>query len=196
MERKWMTALVACAVMAMASGSYAQRESGRGNRGSRSGAGENNSHSGVIDYKDLSERNTLRTEREDRKKKAEEEAKKKAEEAKKKAEAQKRQQGDQDKRNGKTATTMTSSRGTSGTKTASRPGAAGSRATKPVNAGGGTDPTLREVTEVMLDAVKTQKVQFDPEKAKTEPGMLLLNEPRFDETQRTRAVDQGIGQPL
>jgi penicillin-binding protein 1A len=173
------------------------RDSQRGTRGSRdTSANRNGSKSGVIDYRDISERNTQKTARDDKKEKAAEEAKKKAEEEKRHAERQKRYEQDKQQREGGKATSMSSSGGTSGTKTASRNPKGGGHATKPVNAGGSTDPTTREVTEVMLEAVKTQTVHFDPAKAKDDPGMLILNAPRYDSTKRVRAGDAGIASPL
>lgn len=166
------------------------RSSGRGSSG-RGGVSNNN---GVINYQDNSSRSTLKTERDERKKKAEEEAKKKAEEDRRRKEREEREKRWNEMRNGNNnRNTQSNSRSTSGSKTAK---GGNSRASKPDNKGGSTDPTTREVTEVMLDAVKTRTVQFDPAEAATQPGMLMLNSPRFDGTQRVRAGEKPIVEPL
>ncbi len=172
--------------------------SGFGQRGivDRSGSGN---------YEDISQRKTRSTEREDRKKKEAEEAKKKAEEEKRRDERRKRYEEENNRRNGdnKPATGMSSSnnRSTTGSKTANNrnnrgPGKNAGAATQPVTAGGGTDPTTQEVNEVILNSVKTQKVDFDVEAARKNPDIILLNEPKFDPSDRVRAGDTGMAQPL
>ena len=171
-------------------GSWAQRSSERGSGrsgGSRGGVSSNN---GVINFQETNKRNTQKTERDDRKKKEEEERKKKEEEEKRRKEREARWGGNN---NNKPAITMGNNRSTSGSKTA---GKGGGPATKPVNAGGSSDPTLRDVTSVMYDAVKTQRVDFDPVKAKNTPGILLLNAPRNTEADRIRAGEASIAEPL
>ena len=169
------------------------RSSGRSGSG-RSGVSSSN---GVINYQDNSSRNTLKTERDDRKKKAEEEAKKKAEEDRRRKEREEREKRWNEMRNGNNnnnnRNTQSQNRGTSGSQTAK---GGNGRASKPDNKGGSTDPTTREVTEVMLDAVKTRTVQFDPAEAATQPGMLMLNSPRYDGSQRIRAGEKPIVEPL
>ena len=156
--------------------------------------------SGVINYSDLSSRQTRRTDREDRQKKEAEEAKKKAEEQrreKERADRMKRWQDERGQRPGGSTTASSNNRQTTGSRTAgNNPNGRGKSATAPVTTGGSYDPTTREVTEVMLDAIKTRHVQFDPEEARENPSMILLNAPRSDPNQRRRATDTGIARPL
>ncbi len=177
-----------------AAASMAQRGSGRDRDGRDQG------QQGTIDYNDLSRRNTARTEREDKKEKEAEAAKKKAEEEKRRAEREKRGSEDAKNRGAATGTTTLGAKATTDSKeaakkTAGKPGTPG-KATQPVNTGGSADPTSKEVTQVMLDAVKTQTVNFDVEEAKKNPDVILLNAPKFDPTERTRAGDAGIAAPL
>lgn len=171
------------------------------------GASQGWSQRGVINYEDLSQRNTRSTDRDEKKKeeaKKAADAKRKAEEQKKRDERQKEYESRRNKDNKDekkpTATTSASGRTTTGTRTAPQaPGArsAGAKsAPKTRNAGGTTDPTAREVTEVMLDAVRTQSVNFDVEAAENDPGIIMLNAPKFDPKDRARAGDAGIAQPL
>lgn len=178
------------------------------------------SQRGVINpatnYDDLSRRDTRSSER-DEKKKADA---KKAEDAKRKADEQakrdERQKANEERRNndnkddkkpadaGKTAAAARTAGGspTSGTGAArtAQGGnvgkAAGKGPRQPGGAGGTTDPTTREVTEVMLDAVRTQTVNFDVEAARNDPGMIMLNAPKLTPKNRVRAGDASIAQPL
>jgi hypothetical protein len=157
-----------------------------------------------FNYNDISQRKTRQTEREAKQKKDAEEAKKKAEEEKRnkeRADRMKKWEEDRAKRNGTSTAGSTSagSKSTSGTRTASggqRGGEKGKNATAPKTTGGSYDPTTREVTEVMLDAIKTQHVNFDPEEAAQKPSVILLNAPTVDPKERKRAADFGIAQPL
>lgn len=192
MKKQLMTGALAGLMLVSAGIGQAQRGRDRDAR--------DQSQQGTIDYSDLSRRNTARTEREDRKEKEAEAAKKKAEEEKRRAEREKRGSEDSKNRGTASGTTTMQARGTTGSKeaakkTAAKPGTPG-RATQPVNTGGSTDPTTKEVTEVMLSAVKTQTVNFDVEAAKNDPDVILLNPPQFDSTKRTRAGDAGIAAPL
>lgn len=164
--------------------------------------------SGIVkfDYQDPSQRRTQRKEREDRQKKAADEAKKKAEEAKRQQERaermrqwQERNRRDDNRSGGPgQGNAAGNNRTTTGTAAGARQTGNNRRptATLPTTVGGSYDPTTREVTEVMLDAIKTQHVQFDPEEAANKPGVLLLNKPQADPAARTRAVDTGIAHPL
>ena len=203
MNGKLTMSFLAALVVLGVSGVGAQRTSGRDNGSNReTGRGSNrsgvSSSNGVINYQDTSKRNTQSTERDERKKKAEEEAKKKAEEEKRRAERDKRNGNDQQKATSMVSSTRAGNGNTSGSRNAQGGKPGSGPATKPVNAGGSTDPTTQDVTAVMLNAVRTQTVDFDPAKAKEEPGIMLLNAPKFDGTKRTRAGAGGgsIAQPL
>lgn len=162
--------------------------------------------SGIVkfDYQDPSQRKTQRKEREERQKKAAEEAKKKADEAKRQQERTERMRQWQERsrpNQGQQGNTSAGNRDTTGTRTAGgarQPGGNNRKptATLPTTVGGSYDPTTREVTEVMLDAIKTQHVQFDPAEAADKPGVILLNKPQTDPATRRRAVDSSIAQPL
>lgn len=163
--------------------------------------------SGVIkfDYQDPSQRKTRRTEREDRQKKEAEEAKKKAEEAKRNKEREERMKRWQDERakrdDGKSKQGGTTTASGHPAQGSGKPGApqtakGANSAAMPKTAGGNTDPTTREVTEVMLDAIKTQHVNFDLKEARDNPSVILLNPPQTDPSQRRRAAEGSIAQPL
>ncbi len=178
------------------------------------------SQRGVINYDDLSQRNTRSTERDKEKK----EAAKKAEDAKRKSDEEKkrdeRRKQYEDRRNddkkddkkddqkpgkaanaSKSGTAVKATGATSKTSDAMK-AALAARAKKgdgkaPAKAaGGGTDPTAREVTDVMLDSVRTQLVTFDVEDAQDDPSIIILNAPKFNPKDRVRAGDSGMAQPL
>lgn len=192
MKTTLMTGFLAAMVLLGTYNAQAQRNGDARAERAASGRGGVSSSNGVINYQDNSSRNTLKTERDDRKKKAEEEAKKKAEEDKRRKEREEREKRWNDMRNG--GRTGMQSGSTTGSKTAAKAGPG--RATKPDNKGGSSDPTTREVNEVMLEAVKTQTVNFDPAEAKSKPGILLLNSPKFDGTKRLRAGEKPLVEPL
>jgi hypothetical protein len=152
---------------------------------------------GAGGYEDISKRQTRNTEREDRKKREAEEAKKKAEEEKRREERRKRyeaESGRKEPAKGMSTTTGSKDMG-QGRKGPGR-GAPKGGATQPVTAGGSTDPTSQEVNEVILNSVKTRRVDFDANAAKRNPTIILLNKPKFDPSDRVRAGDTGIAQPL
>lgn len=148
--------------------------------------------SGLLNYRDLSKKDNQRTQREERKKREAEEAKRKAEEEKRRQERTQRWQQEQARRNPQRtpATNAKDSKTSSGKSAISR--GVGNKSVPD----GSSDPTMREITEVMLDAVKTRKVDFDPEEARDQPNLILLNSPVFDATTRVRAGDASIAQPL
>lgn len=160
-------------------------------RGNRSGKVQ-----GTLDYQDPSKRKSQSNMREDREKK-EAEAKKKADEAKKKDERRKHYEDEKKRRdearNGKDKASK-DNKGTSDSKSADAKKRKGAKS--PDSAGGSSDPTLSDVTEVMLNAVKTRTVHFDPDKAKNDPGIILLNQPKFNTKDRVRAGDFGVGEEL
>lgn len=156
------------------------------------------SQTGVINYEDISKRKTRSTEREDRKKREAEEAKKKAEEEKRRDERRKRYEAANNRnQNNPGKPDGDKKDDTTGTKAA-----AGQRAPRPVGArspgttGGSSDPTTQEVNEVILNAVKTRTVHFDPEKAESNPNLIILNEPKHQLKSRIRAGDTGMGEAL
>lgn len=156
---------------------------------------------GLLDYQDPSQRRTRRSDREDRQKREAEEAKKKAEEERRRKEREDRRnrwQQDRDRRDGRGVQTSGNDRGT--TRSGQNRSAGRERergpATAPVTSGAGSELTTREVTEVMLDAIKTRHVQFDPQEARENPGMILLNAPKSDPAERKRAAESVVAQPL
>lgn len=147
-------------------------------------------------YDDISRRSTQRTEREERRKKEAEEARKKAEEEKRNKERQERRQRYEQERREREEGRNKKDEGENNAQ-ARRP--ADKRAPAPRAAAAAeapVDPTTREVTDVMLDSVRTRTVDFEPARASDNPGLLLLNPPKYDNTNRTRAGDYGIGQAL
>lgn len=196
--RKFLwVAIMAAAVVNMPDYGFAQRGDVRGSsRGNARGSTRGNSG---FNYQDISQRNTQRTEREARQKKEAEEAKKKAEEERKKKEREDRMKrwrdsrGDRD--DDKKSSKESAGKATQIGKSADRK-KPGEPASAPVTTGGSYDPTTRQVTEVMLDAVKTQEVKFSRVEAADDPSIILLNEPRHNPEERKRAADFGIGKPL
>lgn len=174
------------------------------------------SQRGVINYEDLSQRKTQRTDRDARKKedaKKADDAKKKADEDQRRDERRKRYEEERnkdskdDKKPADPAKNTASAKpmGATGSAADAMKAAIAARAARktggkaggqPGAAGSGSDPTGREVTEVMLDAVRTQTVEFSVETAKEDPGMIMLNPPKFTPTERVRAGDSAMGQPL
>lgn len=199
MHKFLWVAIVAAAVAFLPDNGFAQRGDVRGSsRGNARGSARGDSG---IDYRDISQRNTQRTEREARQKKEAEAARKKAEEEKKRKEREERMQRWREDRNRRDDRGNASSKEASGK--ATEVGKAGDRrkpgepASAPVTTGGSYDPTTRQVTEVMLDAVKTQEVKFSRAEAAEDPSIILLNEPRHNPEERKRATDFiGIGRPL
>lgn len=121
-------------------------------------------------YKDLTQRNSQRDDRV-KKRQQEAEAKKKAdEEAKKKAaeEAKRREQQQQiqARRGG--------APGQQNAANSKNPNAKGGKQ-GPSKGYGATEPTGTEVTQIMLNAVKTRKVYFNPERMAEKKSVILLN---------------------
>lgn len=156
---------------------------------------------GLLNYQDISQRRTRRTEREDRQARQAEEARKRAEEERRRQEREQRQQRwrEREGESRRGMQTTTNDRGTTRGRDAGNNRRGENRnagpATAPATAGG-QDPTSREVTEVLLDAIKTRRVNFDPEEARNTPGIILLNPPKTDPAERRRAAEDNIAQPL
>lgn len=125
-------------------------------------------------YKDLTQRSTQRDDRvkkrqqdAEAKKKAADEAKKKQEEEAKKAAQQRQQQAAQQGKPG-TPGQQNQANGAKG-----QPGKPGSKTAS--KGYGSTEATGNEVTQVMLNAIKTKKVHFNPERAAENKSVILLN---------------------
>ena len=161
--------------------------------------GDSNRDSGgsngkLSNYQDLSQVKSRRADR-DKKKKEEADA------AKKKADQAKNDKNSKDKNSkDKNGSTHGFSRVGSNDKHTS--GSASSRSGKKPGSGSAASGhyeqsgQYKEVTQVMLDAVKTRRVNFDEQKAAKNPDIILLNEPVFKKGDNPEAGTSSLASPL
>lgn len=103
-------------------------------------------------------------------------------------------------KSGTSTKTVSKTGTTSGTATKGTPGPAQAKGGKPATGGGSggfqQQGQLKEVTKEMVQTIRTHKVDFDPDQAASDPGIILLNPRKLPPPEDQNVKTDDLARPL